>query len=65
MAAVRSGFGIGLDYRQNGIAKDIVVGWRTALITLTLRKQNDSHELWGKSISCCSALARFPELSKV
>src|SRR5258705_9488829 len=49
---------------EQELRRGALVGRRTALIMLRLRRQNESRSL-GKSIFCCSALARSAELSKV
>jgi hypothetical protein len=64
MAAVRSNFGMVSIAGELVAMKPAVVGWRTALI-MVARENRMIHDSCGKSIFCCSALARLQELSKV
>src|SRR5882757_11086960 len=64
MAAVRLSFDIGLNYGRFRVDEASVVGWRTALIMLA-RENRMIPSSCGKSIFCCSALARLQDLSNV
>jgi hypothetical protein len=49
---------------ESGLMEAALAGWRTALIMLWLQNGMIPNR-FGKGLFCCSALARFSELSKV